>query len=254
MEESGTSELFTRQLPVFTEAGQKKLQEANVLIIGCGGLGSSCATVLSRSGIGHLVLVDEDVVSMSNIHRQFLYSPGDVSNYKVEVAAKSPLLCLSKVTPVCTHVDENVVKQLIDQYRPAVVMDCTDNFDVRFAVNKACADSMTPMIFGAVTGGEGQVSVFCHTSACPTCPCLACIYPDGMPLGRPPPVIPAICAVVASIQAEQAIAILTGVGKVLVGEFMTINLMKMNMRTFKVRDRVQNCKVCGLGEILKNNE
>lgn len=250
MAEADLSELFGRQLPVFTEAGQKKLQEATVLVIGCGGLGSSCAMVLSRSGVGHLVLVDDDVVSLSNIHRQFLYTESDVSNSKAEVAISSPLLCLSRNTPIRAHVDEQTAQKLIEQYHPNVVMDCTDNFEVRFAVNRACARTATPMVFGAVTAAEGQISVFCHTSATPTCPCLACIYPDGVQGSGPPPVIPAICAVVASMQAQQAISIITGVGKVLVGEFMTIDLLKMKMRTFKVRERVPGCKVCGVGNVI----
>ena len=242
--------LFTRQLPVFTEAGQKKLKEATVLVIGCGGLGSSCAMVLSRSGVGHLVLVDEDVVSLSNIHRQFLYTPEDVDNRKADCAVASRLLCLSKNTAVCAHVDERTALDLIEQYHPVVVMDCTDNFDVRFAVNRACAKTMTPMVFGAVTAAEGQISVMCHTAANPKCPCLACIYPDGVQGSGPPPVIPGICAVVASIQAQQAIAIITGIGKILAGEFTTIDLLKMKMRTFKVRERVPHCKVCGVGDVV----
>lgn len=238
-------DLFKRQIPVYTEAGQEKLKQATVLVIGSGGLGSTCATILSRSGVGHLVLVDDDTVSVSNIHRQFLYTPDDVGKTKVDSAVSSPLLCMSKNTAICAHVDESVALKLIEEHKPCVVMDCTDNFDVRFAVNKACVKHSVPMVFGAVTGNEGQVSVMCHGE---TCPCLSCIYPDGLPPSTPPPVTPAICAIIGSIQAQQAISIITGVGKVLAGEFTTFNLGSFKMRTFKVRGRIPTCVVCGTDE------
>lgn len=240
-----SEELFKRQIPVYTRDGQDKLSQATILVIGSGGLGSTCATVLSRSGVGHLILVDDDVVSLSNIHRQFLYTHDNVGCNKVDAAVASPLLCMSKNTALCLHVDESSAVDLMEKYKPDVVMDCTDNFEVRFAVNKACVKYNVPMVFGAVTGNEGQISVVCHTKASPTCPCLSCIYPEGIPASDAPPVTPAICAIMGSMQAQQAISIITGVGKVLTGEFTTFNLNTYKMRTFKVRDRTSTCHVCG---------
>lgn len=246
-EEEDFSILFSRQLPIYKEEGQKKLKESTVLIIGCGGLGSTCATILSRSGVGHLVLVDDDIVSLSNLHRQFLYNHADVDKkFKCESAAVSPLLCLSKNTAVNVHANTEEINQLIKQYKPCVIMDCTDNFEVRYAINQACADNLIPMVYGSVTGEEGQVSVFCHTSEHPNCPCFACINPEmPKPLEKPPPVIPGICSFVATIQAQQAIAIITGVGKVLAGSMVTTNILRLKLREYQLKDRNPECKVCG---------
>lgn len=245
--EEDFSTLFSRQLPIYHEEGQRKLKESTVLIIGCGGLGSTCSTILSRSGVGHLILVDDDIVSLSNIHRQFLYTHADVGKFKCESAAVSPLLCLSKNTPVNVHATAEEINKLIIQYQPCVVMDCTDNFEVRYAINKACVDHSLPMVYGSVTGEEGQVSVFCHTKENPNCPCFACKYPE-MPktLGKPPPVIPGICSFVATIQAQQAISLITGVGNVLAGYMVTVNLFKLKIKQYQLNDRKPECKVCGI--------
>lgn len=245
--EEDLSTIFSRQLPIYHEEGQQKLRESTVLIIGCGGLGSSCATILSRSGVGHLVLVDDDIVSLSNIHRQFLYTHSDVENFKCESAAVSPLLCLSKNTPVNVHANLEEINSLIKQYKPCVVMDCTDNFEVRYAINQACVENSIPMVYGSVTGEEGQVSVYCYTSEHPNCPCFACIYPE-MPksLPKPPPVIPGICSLVGTIQAQQAISIITGIGTILHDSIATVNLFKLNINKYQKRDRIPECKVCGL--------
>lgn len=241
--------LFNRQLPIYHEEGQKKLKESTVLIIGCGGLGSSCSTILSRSGVGHLILVDDDIVSLSNIHRQFLYTHADVDKFKCESAAVSPLLCLSKNTPINVHATAEEIDQLIKQYKPCVVMDCTDNFEVRYAINKACVDNSLPMVYGSVTGGEGQVAVFCPTKDNPNCPCFACKYPE-MPrsLDKPPPVIPGICSFVATIQAQQAIALITGIGTILSGYMASVNLLDLKIKQYKLKDRNPECKVCGISE------
>lgn len=239
--------LFSRQLPVYHEEGQLKLKESTVLIIGCGGLGSTCSTILSRSGVGHLILVDDDIVSLSNIHRQFLYTHADVDHFKCEAAAVSPLLCLSKNTPVNVHATEKEISQLITQYKPCVVMDCTDNFEVRYAINKACVKASIPMVYGSVTGEEGQIAVFGHTEKYPNCPCFACKYPT-MPkqLEKPPPVIPGICSFVATIQAQQAIALITGVGNVLAGSMATVNLFNLKIKIYQLKDRDPNCHECGI--------
>lgn len=247
--------LFNRQIPVYKAEGQQKLRDSTVMVIGCGGLGSSCAAVLSRSGVGHLILVDDDIVSITNIHRQILYTHSDVGQPKAECAAVAPLLCLSKNTQVVAHVDEETAFQLVEQYKPAVVMDCTDNFDVRYAINYACAKSGTPMVFGSVTGGEGQVAVYCHTAANPMCPCFNCINPKRLQqMVKPPPVIPGICTTIATLQAQQAISIIIGVGDCLVGELATFNLLKLKLNRYKLRERNMECPVCGVGKDVEENK
>lgn len=238
-------DLFTRQLTVYSREGQEKLASSVVLMIGCGGLGSTCGTILSRSGVGHLVIVDCDIVSLSNIHRQLLYAEKDIDRPKVEVAAENPLLSLSKITPINTKVDTKVAEELILKYKPVCVMDCTDNFKVRFDVNAACAKLHVPFIFGSITALQGQVSVFNNTQADPTCPCFACLGQSPKSLDGPPPVVPGICAVTGTLQAQQAIYLITGTGKVLTKEFLTVDLGRLRMRTFKIRDRNPDCPICG---------
>ena len=244
--ETDISLIFDRQLKVYTREGQEKLSKSTVLMIGCGGLGSSVSLVLSRSGVGHLVIVDCDTVSLSNIHRQILFSKEDIGRPKVEVASENYLLQLSKVTPINIKVDETVANNLISEYNPVCVMDCTDNFEVRYAINAACVKHSVPFINGSITGLCGQVSVFCNYEMDTSCPCYSCMHPEAPEsLPYPPPVTPCICTFTGTIQAQQAIAIITGVGHVLTKELFTIDLEKMKFRIFKIRDRNPECSVCG---------
>jgi adenylyltransferase/sulfurtransferase len=106
------------------------------------------------------------------------------------------------------------------------------------------------MVFGSVTAMSGQLSVYAHFAASPRCPCFECINPEplvGLP--KPPPVVPVICSTLGTLQAEQVIAIITGVGDVLIGEFLTLDLKKLTMKRFKLRERRQNCKACGTGDL-----
>ena len=245
MDESEMSEIFNRQEKVYTKEGQAKLAAATVLMIGCGGLGSSVSLVLYRSGVGHLVIVDRDTVSLSNIHRQILYGKEDVGKPKVEVAASNYLLQLSKITPINTVVDKDIAEKLITEYKPVCVMDCTDNFEVRYAVNAACAKHSIPFIFGSITALQGQVSVYCYHEYDKDCPCFACMYPEPpVQLPYPPPVVPGICTTTGTFQAQQAIAIITGVGHILVKELFTFDLEKLKFRQFKIRGRKPDCPVC----------
>ena len=245
MESSEMEQIFNRQLKVYTKEGQEKLAAATVLMIGCGGLGSTVSLVLSRSGVGHLVIVDCDTVSLSNIHRQILYGKDDIDKPKVEVAAANYLLQLSKVTPINTKVDQEVAEKLITEYHPICVMDCTDNFAVRYAVNAACAKHSVPFVFGSITALQGQVSVYCYHEHDKDCPCFACLHPEApVSLPYPPPVVPGICTVTGTLQAQQAIAIITGIGHILVKELLTIDLEKLKFRQFKIRGRNPECPVC----------
>jgi adenylyltransferase/sulfurtransferase len=242
--------LFNRQLPVYSEPGQQKLKDSTVLIIGCGGLGSTVSTVLSRSGVGHLVLVDNDTVSLHNIHRQFLFTAADVDKSKADLATVCPQLCLSRNTAIATRIDEERTIELIRQYRPKVVVDCTDNFVTRFALNRACVKTGVPLVFGSVTAMQGQLSVFAHFEANPKCPCFECIHPEPLQgLPKPPPVVPVICSVLGTLQAEQVIALITGVGDLLVGELLTVNLERLTIRRFKLRERSAKCAACGVEDI-----
>jgi molybdopterin/thiamine biosynthesis adenylyltransferase len=244
-ETSDLDAIFSRQIPVYTREGQSKLSAATVLMIGCGGLGSTVSLVLARSGVGHIVIVDLDTVSLSNIHRQILYGKEDIGKPKVEVAAQNYLLQLAKITPINVEVDETIANNMIREYNPVCVLDCTDNFAVRYALNAACAKNSVPFINGSITGLQGQIAVFCDYKNDPLCPCYSCLHPETpQSLPYPPPVAPGICTVAGTLQAQQAIALITGVGHILTKELLTIDLERLIMRKFKIRDRNPECPVC----------
>lgn len=168
---------YSRQimLPQIDVTGQEKLQASRVLIIGMGGLGSPVAMYLAAAGVGHLVLVDDDVVELSNLQRQIAHSSSDIGLNKVD-SAKQTIQGLNpeiKVTTFCKRLNE---EELFDEVSAAdVVVDGTDNFSTRFALNKASVKSKTPLISGAAIRMEGQVSVFNKT---PSSPCYRCLYKD----------------------------------------------------------------------------
>jgi adenylyltransferase/sulfurtransferase len=239
------AELFNRQEKVYPPEIQKRFKSSKVMLIGAGGLGSTVSTVLSRSGIGTLILVDRDVVSVSNLHRQFLYGPNDINKPKVEVAKENSLLFYSKVIPVYMTITSDNADSLFELHSPDVVVDCTDNFEIRTIINQCCAKFLIPLVFGSVTALEGQVSVFCHWTLNSNCPCFSCIHPETPQTGKtPPPVVPVIVSTTATLQATQVLAILSGIGDVLAQELLTFNLAKMVFKKVKLRPRRDNCPVC----------
>ncbi|MCU7860192.1 MAG: molybdopterin-synthase adenylyltransferase MoeB, partial [Candidatus Thiodiazotropha sp. (ex Lucinoma kastoroae)] len=155
--------------------GQQKLLDARVLIIGLGGLGSPAAMYLAAAGVGTLVLVDFDQVDLTNLQRQIVHTTERIGQLKVESARES-LLALNpecKIETISNQLDE---AQLVTQVKQAdLVLDGTDNFATRFAINKACYTHQTPLVSGAAIRMEGQVSVF---TGQPGGPCYHCLYPD----------------------------------------------------------------------------
>ena len=164
MQTTPSYERYQRQLilPNFGEAAQQKLAAACVLVIGAGGLGCPALQYLSAIGVGHIGIVDEDVVSISNLHRQVLYTTDDLGKLKTEVAQDR----IQKMNTNCTVLTHSVAItqfnafDIISNYD--VVLDCTDNFNARYIINDACTLLKKPIVFGAVFQYEGQVAVFNH--------------------------------------------------------------------------------------------
>ncbi|WP_261816294.1 HesA/MoeB/ThiF family protein [Vibrio gallicus] len=163
-------------LPEVGDMGQSKLLASKVLVIGCGGLGHSVATQLAASGVGHLVICDYDQIELSNLHRQITYTEQDIGEYK-SVALKKAIHSLNsdvRVRSVNRKVDTLLLGLEIAQ--ADLVVDCTDNFQIRHKINAVCVETNTPLVSGAAIGWDGQIVYFAndaHSS------CYSCLYPDS---------------------------------------------------------------------------
>ncbi len=231
-------------LPEIDAEGQQRLADARVLIIGLGGLGSSSSVYLAAAGVGHLVLVDFDEVDISNLQRQIVHATKDIGRLKVDSAAEH-LLELNpeiKVTKV-DHKIEN--EELEEQVKSStVVLDCSDNFQTRFAINDACVKYKTPLVSGAAIRFEAQVSVF--DSRHEASPCYRCLYGSEVEVEQSCTangVISPLLGIVGSIQACEAMKIIMQIGETLEGRLLLLDVMHMEWHTAKL-NKDPNCPVC----------
>jgi molybdopterin/thiamine biosynthesis adenylyltransferase/rhodanese-related sulfurtransferase len=239
-------------LPEVGEAGQQRLLESRILLLGAGGLGSPAALYLAAAGVGTLGIVDMDVVDASNLQRQILHNMDRIGERKVDSAKKS-LTQLNPDVDVVTYDvrfgADNVV-DIISDYD--VVVDGTDNFPTRYLLNDASLLTRTPVVHGSIFRFEGQVTVFQPYEG----PCYRCLLPEP-----PPPELAPSCAeagvlgvlpgIVGSIQALEAIKLVLDLGEPLVGRLLAYDALEQSFRSFKVR-RDPECPTCGpkAGEIV----
>ncbi|WP_175629181.1 HesA/MoeB/ThiF family protein [Bacteroides acidifaciens] len=222
-------------LPEIREEGQRKLQKAKVLIVGVGGLGSPIALYLAGAGVGYIGLVDDDVVSISNLQRQVLYSEKELGKPKAVCAAErlSALNSEIKVAHYPTRLTENNARDIIRKYD--MVVDGCDNFATRYLINDICIEQGKPYIYGAICGFEGQVSVFNYGNRKKS---YRDLYPDEEEMKRMPPppkgVMGITPAVVGSIEATEVLKIICGFGNVLAGELWTIDLRTLQSNKFSL--------------------
>ena len=240
---------YSRQimLPEIDAEGQLKLADAAVLIVGLGGLGSAASIYLAAAGVGHLILSDFDKVDLSNLQRQILYGTEDVGRPKVSAAREQ----LSRLNPdvkltLVDHILEG--DELLQRVESAdVVVDASDNFRTRFAVNAACFRIKTPLVSGAAIRFEGQFSVF--NPNVPDSPCYRCLYGDEAMADETCTangVISPLLGIIGSIQAVEAMKLIMGIGKTLTGELLLIDVL--NMEWHKARlTKDPRCPVCGAG-------
>jgi adenylyltransferase/sulfurtransferase len=238
---------YSRQimLPQIDIAGQQKLLNSKVLIVGAGGLGSPAAIYLAAAGVGHISIYDNDTVDLSNLQRQIAHYTADIGTGK----AISSLETLKKLNP---DVEVHAFQQRLegDTLNKAVesadvVLDCSDNFKTRFAINQACVTEKTPLVSGAAIRFEGQVSVF--TSGQNNSPCYNCLYQsDGEELQNCATngVIAPITGIVGSIQAMEAMKLIIGIGETLTGRLLLIDGLTMEINTMRLRKN-PNCPTCG---------
>jgi molybdopterin/thiamine biosynthesis adenylyltransferase len=238
---------YSRQilLPQVGIEGQQKLLDARVLIIGVGGLGSPVAMYLAASGIGQLVLVDHDKVELSNLQRQIVHTTEHLGLSKV-TSAQRMLAALNpevRVTAIAGQLDP---KALVEQVQAAdAVVDCSDNFATRFALNRVCVAHKTPLISGAAIRLEGQVAVFRPGRA--DSPCYRCLYKDMDELGEScsqTGVLAPLVGIIGSIQATETIKVLLDIGETLTGRLLVLDALNMEWRSIKLR-KDPDCPVCG---------
>ena len=218
--------------------GQRRLQDAHVLLVGAGGLGSPVAFYLAAAGVGRLRLVDDDVVDRSNLQRQILHTEASIGAAKVE-SARDRLLALNprvRVEAVCERVTPDNVERLLDG--TDVVVDGSDNFPLRYLLNDACIQHALPLVYGAVERFTGQVSVFDAGRQRGQAPCYRCLFPEPpefAPNCAEAGVLGVLPGMVGLLQATEVLKLLLGMGEPLVGRLLSFDSLGMCFREVRLR-------------------
>ncbi|MCX7180218.1 MAG: molybdopterin-synthase adenylyltransferase MoeB [Proteobacteria bacterium] len=235
-------------LPQVDVDGQGRLLAARVLVVGAGGLGSPAAMYLASAGIGTLVLADGDTVDLTNLQRQILHRNDALGRAKAE----SGRATLADLNPECRVVPlvERLTGERLEQEIAAadVVLDCSDNFATRHAVNRACVGLRKPLVSGAAIRFDGQVSVFDTRQA--TSPCYNCLFPEGQGVEEMRCAVMGVFApltgIIGCVQAAEALKLLIGCGETLAGRLLLLDGLAMEWRSISV-PRDPGCAVCGQG-------
>ena len=237
---------YSRQimLPQVDIEGQQKLLAAKVLIVGAGGLGSPASIYLAAAGVGQITIYDDDEVDLSNLQRQIAHHTKDIGTDKV-ISTQQTLKDINpeiKVIAVKRRLDGVLLNEEIK--KTDIVLDCSDNFTTRFAINTACVINKTPLVSGAAIRFEGQVSVFTlgHNES----PCYNCLYANNgeeMQNCATNGVIAPITGIVGSIQALETMKIIMDIGEALTGRLLLLDGLSMQWNEMKLR-RNQNCPTC----------
>jgi molybdopterin/thiamine biosynthesis adenylyltransferase len=239
---------YSRQimLPQLDVAGQQKLIDATVLIVGMGGLGCPAAMYLAAAGVGHLIIADDDVVELTNLQRQVAHSQSMIGEPKV-ISAQQALLGLNpdlKITALQKRLEGTELSEAVGQ--ADLVVDACDNFTTRFAINCACIEHGKPLVSGAAIRMEGQVTVF--DSRNPASPCYQCLYSQGddddascSENGVMAPLV----GIIGAVQAMEAIKLLTGIGESLIGRLLLLDASTLQWREMRL-PRDSACAACGV--------
>ena len=240
-------ERYSRHLkvPEIGEAGQAKLLDSKVLLVGAGGLGSPAGLYLAAAGVGTIGIVDDDVVDRSNLQRQVLHTDASVGRPKTESAAAT-LMALNPDVRVVRHDVRLVAANAREVLAPYdLIVDGCDNFSTKYLVNDGAVLLGKTVVYGSIFRFDGQASVFAPRQG----PCYRCLYPEPTPSEMAPScdeagVLGVLPGVIGLIQATEAVKVLLGRGEPLVGRLLTYDALGMTFRTFKVR-RDPKCAVCG---------
>lgn len=226
--------------------GQDKLLKAHVLIVGAGGLGSPVALYLGSAGVGRITIADHDRVDATNLQRQIAHTLGRVGEFKAE-SARQAIAAINpdvQVTPVTQRAEGALLDELVG--KADLVLDCTDNFATRHAINRACVKHRKPLVSGAAIRFDGQVAVFDAGNT--QSPCYACVFPESELMEE------ALCAtmgvfaplvgIIGSTQAAEALKLICGVGEALTGRLLMLDGKRMEWSEMKLA-RNTACAVCG---------
>jgi len=235
-------------IPDVGMSGQKRLKNAKVLVIGAGGLGSPALLYLAAAGVGTLGIAEFDEVDESNLQRQVIHGQSDVGKSKA-VSAKESIAETNPYVEVVLHeqrLDNDNVLQVFEGYD--LIVDGTDNFATRYMVNDAAYFLGIPYVWGSIYRFDGQASVFAPTLT-EDAPCYRCLYPEPPPPGMVPScaeggVLGVLCASIGSIQVNEAIKLITGIGDPAVGQLVIYDALELSWRKLKVR-KDPNCALCG---------
>jgi len=232
-------------LPEMDVAGQQKLVDASVLIIGMGGLGCPVAMYLSAAGVGHLIIADDDTVELTNLQRQIAHGQTNLGESKVG-SAEATLKGLNPDVRV-KRIEQRLEGEALDQAVAAadVVVDACDNFTTRFAINRSCIKHGKPLVSGAAIRMEGQVAVF--NSQDPQSPCYQCLYSEGDDDDASCShngVMAPLVGIIGSVQAMETIKVITGIGRNLTGRLLLLDAATMQWREMKL-PRDESCPACG---------
>jgi molybdopterin/thiamine biosynthesis adenylyltransferase len=227
-------------------AGQQKIAAAHALIIGAGGLGSPAALYLASAGTGTITLADHDTVDLTNLQRQIVHTTARIGQPKVTSARHA----LAAINP---DIDIVALDERLDDARldalvrsATVVLDCTDNFATRHAINRACVTHKVPLVSGAAIRFDGQISVF--DARDPASPCYACLFPPQQSFDdincATMGVFAPLVGIIGSMQAAEALKLIVGIGTSLAGRLQMLDARTMEWNTIKLR-RDAGCSVCG---------
>ncbi|MEI5672427.1 MULTISPECIES: adenylyltransferase/sulfurtransferase MoeZ [Nocardioides] len=235
-------------IPDVGMSGQKRLKNAKVLVIGAGGLGSPALLYLAAAGVHTLGIAEFDEVDESNLQRQIIHGQSDIGKSKAQ-SAKESIAETNPYVDVIVHevrLDNDNVMEIFKGYD--LIVDGTDNFATRYMVNDAAYFLGIPYVWGSIYRFDGQASVFAPTMA-DDAPCYRCLYPEPPPPGMVPScaeggVLGVLCAAIGSIQVNEAIKVLTGIGDPAIGKLVIYDALELEWRKLKVR-KDPNCALCG---------
>ncbi len=232
-------------LPQIGIEGQEAIVASRVLVVGAGGLGSPAAMYLAAAGVGTLVLADGDTVDLTNLQRQILHSQDGVGRLKVE-SGRDSLMRLNpevKVVPLACRLEGAALDEEVAL--ADVVLDCSDNFATRHAINRACVSAGKPLVSGAAVRFDGQVSVFDLRND--DSPCYHCLFPEGEDVEEVRCAVMGVFApitgIVGAVQAAEALKLLAGCGEALTGRLLLLDALGMDWRTIRL-GRDPACPVC----------
>ncbi len=251
---SNTRYIRQMALPQMGSAGQQRLAEARVLVVGAGGLGCPVLQYLVAAGVGQITIADGDLVSESNLHRQVLYGPTDIGLYKAEVAvlrltSQNPGV---RINAESTHLTQNNILEMVAKHD--LVIDCTDNMLARYLINDACVRIGTPFVHGSIHRFEGQVAVFNHRGSAT----YRCAFPENADKKTTPNcseagVLGVLPGVIGCLQSCEAMKVILGLDGILSGKLLVMNLLNNSQMVLDVQRSEAQIQIATEGDLNKRN-